>query len=213
MLNKLPILIFFYISTLFAYPTHWWGPTQSDRPIPEWEILPEEGTFGESVVLSKRNELGILSNFAATSFSLDGKRYASLEGFWQSLKYPEDKMDNRYGMDKLPHSRRDVEQMTGFEAKTAGSHASKLMRKHQVDWVSYQGKKMIYRDPVKGQHYKLIVRAMIRKLQENKEVENILKQTNKLKLLPDHKTSPSDPPAWKYYKIWTEQRDRMLNKI
>ena len=41
------------------------------------------------MILSKRNELGILSNFAATPFTLYGKRYASVEGFWQMMLYPE----------------------------------------------------------------------------------------------------------------------------
>ncbi|MCL6560821.1 MAG: hypothetical protein K6U74_18905 [Firmicutes bacterium] len=31
----------------------------------------------------------LLSNFAATPFALFGKRFASVEGFWQGLKFPE----------------------------------------------------------------------------------------------------------------------------
>lgn len=52
-----------------------------------WEILPQEAAPGE-VILSKRHELGLLSNFAATPFVFRGKRYASLEGFWQMMLYP-----------------------------------------------------------------------------------------------------------------------------
>src|SRR5260221_974694 len=37
----------------------------------------------------KRNELGLLSNFAPTPFTFRGQRYASLEGFWQMMLYPE----------------------------------------------------------------------------------------------------------------------------
>ena len=50
---------------------------------------------------------------------------------------------------------------------------------------------------------------MVGKLKQNIQVENILKQTKGLELLPDHITSPSDPPAWKYYNIWTEQRAKL----
>ena len=50
---------------------------------------------------------------------------------------------------------------------------------------------------------------MVSKLKQNIQVEKILKQTKGLELLPDHLTSPSDPPAWKYYKIWTEQRSKL----
>jgi len=46
------------------YPEHWFTPV-SEVNKPDWEILPQAAGPGE-VILSKRNELGILSNFAAT---------------------------------------------------------------------------------------------------------------------------------------------------
>ena len=55
---------------------------------PSWEILPQAAKPGE-VILSKRNELGLLSNFAPTPFTFRGQSYASLEGFWQTTLYPE----------------------------------------------------------------------------------------------------------------------------
>src|SRR6188474_2871877 len=76
-----------------TYPAHWWAPV-SKEGAPAWEILPQEAGPGE-VILSKRNELGLLSNFAATPFTFKGKRYASLEGFWQMMKYPESDEDPR----------------------------------------------------------------------------------------------------------------------
>jgi hypothetical protein len=57
------------------------------------------------VILSKRNELGILSNFAPTPFTLHGKRYASVEGFWQMMLYPENSNDPRA---KFPGIRRSL---------------------------------------------------------------------------------------------------------
>ncbi len=63
------------------YPSHWWKPVSKEQAA-SWEVLPQEARPGE-VILSKRNELGLLSNFAPTPFTLDGERYASLEGFWQ----------------------------------------------------------------------------------------------------------------------------------
>ncbi len=66
-------------SKALSYTAVWFAPI-NDRNKPSWEILPQEAKAGE-VILSKRNELGILSNFAATPFELDGKRYASVEGF------------------------------------------------------------------------------------------------------------------------------------
>ena len=75
------------------YPSHWFAAV-SEAGKPDWEILPQEAGPGE-VILSKRNELGLLSNFAATPFTFRGKRYASLEGFWQMMLYPEGPADPR----------------------------------------------------------------------------------------------------------------------
>src|SRR5271170_752837 len=46
------------------YPAHWWTPVPTNGA-PSWEILPQEAGPAE-VILSKRNELGLLSNFAPT---------------------------------------------------------------------------------------------------------------------------------------------------
>src|SRR5712675_2006699 len=75
------------------YPAAWWTEVPKEGA-PKWEIMPQEAGPGE-VILSKRNELGLLSNFAATPFTFHGKRYASLEGFWQMMKYPEGANDPR----------------------------------------------------------------------------------------------------------------------
>src|SRR5438067_802769 len=54
------------------YPAHWWTPIDDPKK-PEWEILPQEAGPSE-VILSKRNELGLLSNFAPTPFVFHGKK-------------------------------------------------------------------------------------------------------------------------------------------
>src|SRR5438876_234283 len=79
--------------TASRYPGHWWAPVPKEGA-PDWEILPQEAGPGE-VILSKRHELGLLSNFAATPFIFRDKRYASLEGFWQMMLYPEGNDDPR----------------------------------------------------------------------------------------------------------------------
>src|SRR5688500_5457149 len=70
------------------YPALWWqfvDPTNA----PKWEILPQAAAYNE-VIVSKRHEFGILSNFAATPIVFRSKKYASIEGLWQATKYPED---------------------------------------------------------------------------------------------------------------------------
>lgn len=86
------------------YPARWWTPVAKEGA-PSWEILPEEAKAGE-VVLSKRNELGLLSNFAATPFVFHGVRYASVEGFWQMMKYPEGADDPRAKVEQNSEVRR-----------------------------------------------------------------------------------------------------------
>src|SRR5271169_4495032 len=138
------------------YPTAWWTPVPTNGA-PSWEILPQEAGPGE-VILSKRNELGLLSNFAPTPFTFHGKKYASLEGFWQMMKYPEGTNDPRSTFPGLEwkHTREQVGQLTAFDAKHAGDLANANMQKMGIDWVTFEGKRMEYRPALPGEHYKLI---------------------------------------------------------
>ncbi len=174
---------------------------------PDWEILPQAAKPGE-VILSKRNELGILSNFAATPFVLHGKRYASVEGFWQMMLYPEGPGDARLQDASVvwPHKREDVAQMTAFEAKAAGEAAEANMRKLGIDWVTFEGRRMPYRAMKRGEHYRLIEEAMRAKMNQNPRVREVLLSTGHLILRPDHMEEANAPPEWAYYKIWMELR-------
>src|ERR1700757_1473714 len=111
------------------YPAHWWTPVP-EAGKPDWEILPQAAKPGE-VILSKRNELGILSNFAATPFIYRGKRYASVEGFWQMMLYPESSSDPRAQFRGVEwrYTREQVAQLTSFDAKEAGTLAEANMHK------------------------------------------------------------------------------------
>jgi predicted NAD-dependent protein-ADP-ribosyltransferase YbiA (DUF1768 family) len=195
------------------YPVHWWTPV-NDPQKPAWEILPQEAKSGE-VILSKRNELGILSNFAATPFEYRGKRYASVEGFWQMMLYPEGPDDSRAKSPAVawPHTREQVAQMVAFEAKAAGDVGEKNMRKLGIDWVTFEGKRIPYRSKARGEHYRLIFEAMRAKLEQNPKVEEILLSTGDLKLRPDHITDPNDPDEWRYFDMWMRIRWELRIKI
>src|SRR3954468_11468089 len=130
--NSLPIItiVFLLLSVGAAraqqikrdpkYPAHWWTPI-NDPQKPDWEIMPQEAGPGE-VILSKRHELGLLSNFAPTPFVFHSQRYASLEGFWQMMKYPERAFDPRakFAGVEWKYTRDQVAQMVAFEANAAG---------------------------------------------------------------------------------------------
>ena len=189
-----------------GYPSEWWTPVPAESAA-SWEILPQAAGPGE-VILSKRTELGILSNFAPTPFTLDGETYASVEGFWQMLKYPEGPGDERLQDPAVtwPHTRAEVAALSGFEAKAAGTAANENMKKLGIRWVTYQGRKMDYRENAKGEFYNLIRRAEQAKHDQNPPVADILKKTGTLKLRPDHLQGPEAPPAERYYEIWMDIR-------
>src|SRR6202453_1593094 len=183
------------------YPAHWWAPVSTEGA-PDWEILPQAAKPGE-VILSKRNELGILSNFAPTPFTLHGKRYASVEGFWQMMLYPEGPGDPRAKFPGIAwaHTREEVGQMTAFDAKNAGDLGEENMKKMGIDWVTFDGQRMKYWSLKKGEHYRIIVEAMRAKLEQNLQVKQILLSTGSLVLLPDHYQEQNPPAEWKYSQI------------
>jgi len=191
------------------YPDVWFAPID-DPNKPDWEILPQEAKAGE-VILSKRNELGILSNFAATPFELYGKRYASVEGFWQMMLYPEGPHDERAKDKRVTwkYTREQVSQMTAFEAKSAGTLAEENMKTLGIDWCTFDGKRFSYRSGTPGEHYKLILAAMRAKANQNPEVKRILLATGDLILKPDHHGEENPPPEWKYYDIWMQIRSEI----
>jgi predicted NAD-dependent protein-ADP-ribosyltransferase YbiA (DUF1768 family) len=195
------------------YPAHWWAPVPKDGA-PAWEILPQEAGPGE-VILSKRHELGLLSNFAATPFIFHDKRYASLEGFWQMMLYPEGKDDPRARFPGLEwkYTREQVAGMTSFEAKSAGTLAEENMKKMGITWVSFEGRQIEYRPARPGEHYRLIVAATWEKVRQNPEVKKVLIATGDLILRPDHHQEPNAPAAWRYYEILSQIRGDLQKQI
>ncbi len=195
------------------YPAHWWAAVPR-RDAASWEILPRDAGPGE-VILSKRNELGLLSNFAHTPFVFHGTRYPSLEGFWQMMKYPEGPEDGRTKFPGItwPHTRQEVSQMVGAEAKAAGSLATRNMKAMGIDWVTFEGTRMPYRTQERGPHYDLIVEATWAKVRQNPNVRDVLLSTGNLVLRPDHHQDPDAPPAWRYHEIMMMIRDSLRDNI
>jgi hypothetical protein len=194
------------------YPAHWWTPVAKEG-VPSWEILPQEAGPGE-VILSKHNELGLLSNFAATPFIFKGKRYASLEGFWQMMKYPEGPNDVRAKFPGLEwrYTRAQVSNLTSFEAKNAGTLAEENMKQMGITWVTFAGKRIEYRPQTPGEHYRLIVAATREKVRQNPEVKRVLLATGDLILKPDHYQGPHPPAAWRYYEILSQIRNELQQR-
>lgn len=196
-----------------SYPHHWWMTFPKDEAY-SWEILPQSVKKSENkVILSKRNELGLLSNFANTPFILDGVYYESLEGLWQMMKYPENENDLRFK--RAPHkwrlTRDEVRKLSGLEAWRAGHEATKILEELKIDWISYQGNKVYYRSQDIEKHYEIIYRASLAKVEQNEQVKKILLQTRGLELLPDHHQGPRGTKSWRYFKIYMDIRDKLSN--
>lgn len=195
--------------THLNYPSHWWTPVD-DPNAPDWEVLPQAAGPGE-VILSKRNELGCLSNFAPTPFTFREKTYASIEGWWFAMFYPENDADPRaqYPGLKWRFTRDEVSNLSGFEAWNAGESAVLNMKTMGIPWITFQGDRMDYWIPTKGRHYDLVVEALWAKLNQNAIVRKTLLSTGNLKLRPDYHEPLDAPPSWKHYLIWMEIRSHL----
>lgn len=202
------MLLFSSLALAQDFPAEWFKEIPRSEA-ESWEILPQDAKDGE-VILSKRTELGIFSNFAETRFTLDHKSFASVEGLWQSLKYPEQEIANdpRHAMEGWSNSRSEVEQMAGTEAKKAGNIANKIYAKYQFKNVSWGDKFFDYKDFAAGSdfHYQLIKRSLRAKLDQTPGLWELLMRTGCLKLRPDHTITDKDPPAYHHYKIFMELR-------
>ncbi|MDQ1469663.1 MAG: hypothetical protein QOJ99_1143 [Bryobacterales bacterium] len=206
LLCPLLLVALYHVRAGTQYPEHWWTPVpEANRP--DWEILPQAAKPPE-VILSKRHELGILSNFAATPFVFHGKHYASVEGFWQMMLYPEGAADPRAKFPGIQweHTREQVAQMTAFMAKDAGTLGEDNMRKMKIDWVTFEGRRFTYWSAERGEHYNLIVAAMHAKLDQNAKVKDTLLATGDLILRPDHYQEENAPAEWRYYQVWMDIR-------
>jgi len=190
-----------------GYPAHWWEPVE-DEDVPEWEILPQAAGPGE-VILSKRHELGLLSNFADTPFVYRGQRYASLEGFWQCMKYPEGPDDPRAKLTGWEHTRAEVRELVAFEAHAAGVAAEAILDRAGIDWVSFEGEEIRYKGRDVERHYALIVDATRCKVDQNPEVKEVLLATGDLALRPDHQQEADRTKAWGYHRIYMLLRDEL----
>lgn len=198
------------ISAPTVYPDHWWAPV-TDKSVPTWEILPQAASKDKNeVIISKRNELGLLSNFSATPFTMLKTEYASIEGLWQSMKLPENEKDQRMKISQTWASKRDdVEKLTAFEALRAGKAAEAIMKEKGITWVSFRGHKIEYKGKHADAYYEIIEAATRAKIDQNPKVKKVLLSTGNLKLRPDHHEDKDGTKAWKYYDIYMKLRTEL----
>lgn len=196
------------------YPADWWKPVD-EQSAPGWEVLPQSAKPGE-VILSKRNELGIFSNLAHSPFVLDGVAYASVEGLWQGMKYPDLTLasDERTKVTGWSSTRAQVFQMSSWDSKSAGNAANQMYADHGFKLINYFDHWFIYTDGKEGSqfHLELITRAIRAKVVQNPEIKALLLRTAGLKLKPDHLMSDTVFPSFKYHVILENIREELVKE-
>jgi predicted NAD-dependent protein-ADP-ribosyltransferase YbiA (DUF1768 family) len=117
--------------------------------------------------------LRLIANLAEAPFELDGRRYASTEGFWQGLKFPDEA------------SRLRLAGMSGHAAKSAAPPVG------PGDWVVYEGKNVCVGTI---DHWALMERACRAKFTQHAGARAALLSTGDTPLIhkvePDSRTIP-----------------------
>lgn len=129
-----------------------------------------------------------ISNLAQTPFSLHGRRYASVEGFWQGLKFDEEA------------DRQRVAAMHGPEAKLAGSSIPERAR------FSYDGKTIAVGRP---EHWSLMREACLAKFSQDAAARAALLGTGERPLEHRMRRDSRTIPGVVMADIWMRVRSRL----
>jgi predicted NAD-dependent protein-ADP-ribosyltransferase YbiA (DUF1768 family) len=157
------------------------------------EIGPEAEACREplNITRSVETRFAAISNLARTKFEIDGERYASVEGFWQGLKFTD-----------IAH-RRKIGGLSGVEAKDAGNPAG------QPHTILYAGETIPAGSP---EHWALMRKACEAKFTQNAAAREALLATGERwlthKVRKDSRTIPGVVMA----NIWMVLRERLRNE-
>lgn len=131
-----------------------------------------------------------MSNLAHTPFNLDGMDYASVEGFYVSLKFLE------------PEKRAKMARLHGARAKGKGSRS-------RLESTCYQGEWFVLGS---DRHHELIRRAIRAKLEQHPEIARAFIATRPRPIV--HETGYPEPPGSKlpariFCRILSELREEL----
>ncbi|HXQ45329.1 MAG TPA: NADAR family protein [Caulobacteraceae bacterium] len=129
--------------------------------------------------------LKMISNFSETKFELDGAIYASVEGFWQGLKFPDEA------------DRRRLAVMHGSKAKDAGYYAPKS------DVISYGGQSISIGT---WDHWRLMEAACTAKFEQCEAARLALRSTGNRPLTHQMRRDSRTIPGVILADIWMRLR-------
>lgn len=133
----------------------------------------------------------IISNLATTPFELDGRRYLSIESFWQGLKFPSETERQRLAAHEGPRAR------------------SEGLRQKYEKTISYHGQ-----DIAVGawDHWQLMEKACRAKFQQNEDARSALLATGDRPLIHVVRRDSRSIPGVIMAQIWMRLRNE-LKKI
>lgn len=163
-------------------------------PSPNPETLPEkQGRVFNVASNSSDPTEAVLSNLARSPFELDGRRYESVEGFWQGLKFPDGDV------------RENIASMHGIASKKVGNGAV------PADTFTYLYDSYVVGSP---EHQGLMKRAIRAKLEQNPEILALLLATGDAKIIHEPMRADGSPypdsttiPGVVFSKILMELRE------
>ena len=155
-------------------------------------IGPEEEACRVPMNITSRSPgtLKMISNFAEAHFVLDGTEYASVEGFWQGLKFPGEA------------DRRRLAALYGSAAKDAGYYAPKS------DVIVYAGQHV---RAGTWDHWQLMERACIAKFEQCEAARVALLSTGKRPLVHQMRRDSRNIPGVIMADIWMRIRANLQN--
>jgi predicted NAD-dependent protein-ADP-ribosyltransferase YbiA (DUF1768 family) len=146
-----------------------------------------------NVVSNSRNPVvRIVSNLADTPFELDGRRYQSVESFWQGLKFPEE-------TDRLRLAECD-----GPRARAEGS------RQGYGRTLVYEGAEIAVGT---FEHWQLMERACLAKFEQSADARDALLSTGDRPLVHIVRRDSKSIPGVIMAQIWMRLRHRLRNRL
>ena len=155
------------------------------------DLGPREEACREPLNVAYRSpdwRIKLISNFAPTPFELDGRTYASVEGFWQGLKFPK------------AADRRRIAELYAGTAKRAGEEAV------PSETFEYEGQRFY---PGTHAHWKLMERACWAKFSQNEDARSALLATGSRPITHVMRRDSTTIPGAIMAEIWTRIRKRL----
>lgn len=134
----------------------------------------------------------LISNFAHTPFELDGRTYASVEAFWQGLKFPDEEV------------RLEISKLYGYKAKEAGYESPAADTFHYMDEEIRKGT---------YEHWTLMKRACLAKFMQNEAARKALLRTGNRPLEHRTKRDSRTIPGVIMAEIWMKVRGRLRKNV